>query len=111
MNALFLVLYKIEKLDDILYALKSNNINGGTIIDSQGMLNKLNQSNNVLFDSIRIFLDEPRDLSKVLFFILDNDDLNIARKVINEAIGGIKNPNTGIMFNVKLDFVDGLKAK
>ena len=37
MQALFLVLHKVEKLDDLLAALQKSGINGGTIIESKGM--------------------------------------------------------------------------
>ena len=38
MQATFLVLHKVEKLDDLLAALTKKCINGGTIIESKGML-------------------------------------------------------------------------
>ena len=43
-----------------------------------------------------------------IIFILEKEKVEIARKVIDEALGGINNPNTGIMFGFDLAFVDGL---
>ena len=108
MQALFLVLHKIEKLDDLLIALQNNGITGGTIIDSKGMINTLRNNDNFIIESLRIFLEDPREASKTLFFILKKDVLN-ARKIIDETLGGINNPNTGILFGIDLAFVDGLK--
>lgn len=108
MQALFLVLQKIEKLDDLLIALKNNGITGGTIIESKGMINTLKDNDNFFIESLRIFLEDPREASKTLFFILKKADVERARKVIDETLGGINNPNTGIMFGIDLSFVDGL---
>ncbi|GFI40306.1 hypothetical protein [Thomasclavelia cocleata] len=109
MQALFLVLHKIEKLDDLLIALQNNGITGGTIIDSKGMINTLRNNDNFIIESLRIFLEDPREASKTLFFILKKDDVLNARKIIDETLGGINNPNTGILFGIDLAFVDGLK--
>ena len=56
MQALFLVLHKIEKLDDLLIALQNNGITGGTIIDSKGMINTLRNNDNFIIESLRSFL-------------------------------------------------------
>ena len=109
MQALFLVLHKIEKLDDLLIALQNNGITGGTIIDSKGMINTLRNNDNFIIESLRIFLEDPREASKTLLFILKKDDVLNARKIIDETLGGINNPNTGILFGIDLAFVDGLK--
>lgn len=109
MQVLFLVLHKIEKLDDLLIALQNNGITGGTIIDSKGMINTLKNNDNFIIESLRIFLEDPREASKTLFFILKKDDVVNARKIIDETLGGINNPNTGILFGIDLAFVDGLK--
>lgn len=108
MQALFLVLHKIEKLDDLLVALQNSGITGGTIIESKGMINTLKSNDNFIIESLRIFLDDPREASKTLFFILKKEDIAKAREVINKTLGGINNPNTGIMFGIDLTFVDGL---
>ena len=75
MQALFLVLHKVEKLDDLLAALQKSGINGGTIIESKGMLNTLKSNDNFIIESLRIFLEDPRETSKTLFFILKNEDV------------------------------------
>ena len=110
MQALFLVLHKVEKLDDLLAALQKSGINGGTIIESKGMLNTL-KSNDNLLSNITNFLEDPRETSKTLFFILKNEDVEKARTVIDKTLGGIDKPNTGIMFGIDLTFVAGLNIE
>ena len=68
-------------------------------------------NDSFIIESLRIFLEDPRESSKTLFFILDKKDVEKARKVIDETLGGINNPNTGIMFGIDLTFVDGLNGK
>ena len=80
-------------------------------VDSKGMLNTLKSNDSFIIESLRIFLEDPRESSKTLFFILDKKDVEKARKVIDETLGGINNPNTGIMFGIDLTFVDGLNSK
>lgn len=75
------------------------------------MLNTLKSNDSFIIESLRIFLEDPRESSKTLFFILDKKDVEKARKVIDETLGGINNPNTGIMFGIDLTFVDGLNSK
>lgn len=111
MQALFLVLHKVESLQDVLIALQQENICGGTIIESTGMMNTLKAYDNFLLDSLRIFLEKPRDESRVMFFILENDEVEKAKKCIDKTIGGINNPDTGIMFGIDLTFVEGLKKR
>lgn len=111
MQALFLVLHKIECLQEVLVTLQNENITGGTIIESQGMMNTLKSYNNFLLDSLRIFLENPREESRVMFFILKNEDVEKAKKCIDSALGGIDNPDTGIMFGIDLSFVSGLKKE
>ena len=96
MQALFLVLHKVEKLDDLLAALQKSGINGGTIIESKGMLNTLKSNDNFIIESLRIFLEDPREK---------------ARTVIDKTLGGIDKPNTGIMFGIDLTFVAGLNIE
>lgn len=111
MQALFLVLHKVECLQNVLVALQNENITGGTIIESSGMMNALKSYDNFLLDSLRIFLENPREESRLLFFILKNEDIEIAKKCIDTALGGIHNPYTGIMFGVNLSFVEGIQRE
>lgn len=109
MQAIFLVLHKVECLNDVLVAVQNAGIQGGTIIESSGMLNTLKKNENFIIDSLRIFLENPRDESRVLFFVVKDEEVNTIKKAIDEALGGISKPNTGIMFGIPLSFVEGIK--
>lgn len=112
MQAIFVVLNKIEYLDDLLAHLKKVGVRGGTLLDSSGMIKHLEESDDgYLLGSLRFFLEDPRPSSKTLFFIIDNDQVDIVRKTIDEVIGGIENHDTGIVFGIPLSFADGIMAK
>ena len=68
-------------------------------------------NDNFIIESLRIFLEDPRETSKTLFFILKNEDVEKARTVIDKTLGGIDKPNTGIMFGIDLTFVAGLNIE
>lgn len=111
MQAIFLVLHKVECLNDVLTAVQNTGISGGTIIESSGMLNTLKKNDNFILDSLRIFLENPREESKTLFFVVKDEEVDKVKKAIDTALGGIDNPNTGIMFGINLSFVEGLNSK
>lgn len=111
MQALFLVLHKLECFDELLVNLQHAGISGGTIINSTGMMTTLKQSENFIVNSLQLLLDDVREESKVIFFILNEKDIEITRKIINDTLGGINQPNTGIMFGIDLAFSDGIITK
>ena len=61
-----------------------------------------------IVEAIQYCADLDIPLKQFKNFILEKEKVEIARKVIDEALGGINNPNTGIMFGFDLAFVDGL---
>lgn len=112
MQVIFVVLNKIECLEDLLARLKKAGVNGGTIIESTGMVKSLDDSDeSYLLGSLRLFLDNPRPDSKTIFFIVNDDQVDIVRKTVDDVLEGINNPNTGIMFGIPISFADGLMKK
>ena len=80
MHVIFLVLNKIECLDDVLAKLKKAGVTGGTIIDSTGMVKKLEDSaESYILGSLRLFLEDPRPESKTLFFIINDNQVELVR--------------------------------
>ncbi|MCD7808865.1 MAG: hypothetical protein LUH02_05945 [Erysipelotrichaceae bacterium] len=109
MQVIVVVLNKIDYLDDLLAKLKKAGVSGGTIIESTGMMNRLGDSDeSYILGSLRLFLDNPRPESKTLFFIVKDSQIEIVRKTVDEVLGGIDNPDTGIMFGIPISFADGL---
>ena len=81
MQVIFVVLNKIECLEDLLARLKKAGVTGGTIIDSTGMVKSLEESDDsYLLGSLRLFLENPRPDSKTIFFIVNNEQVELVRK-------------------------------
>ncbi|MEG0894450.1 MAG: hypothetical protein RSE93_01950 [Oscillospiraceae bacterium] len=109
MEALFLVLNKVDCLEELLVKLTEVGVKGGTVIDSTGMARVLfgdKESDNIL-GSLRMFLNPERQESKTLFFVLKHEQVELARKTIREELD-LSKPDTGIMFGVDLTFIEGL---
>ena len=103
MQVIFVVLNKIECLEDLLARLKKAGVTGGTIIDSTGMVKSLEESDDsYLLGSLRLFLENPRPDSKTIFFIVNNEQVELVRKTVSDALGGIDNHDTGIVFGIPI---------
>lgn len=112
MQVIFVVLNKTDCLDDLLARLKKAGVSGGTIIESTGMVKSLEASDeSYLLGSLRLFLDNPLPDSKTIFFIVNDDQVELVRKTVDDALGGIDNHDTGIMFGIPISFADGLIKK
>lgn len=112
MQVIFVVLNKTECLDDLLARLKKAGVRGGTILESTGMVKSLDASDeSYLLGSLRLFLDSPLPDSKTIFFIVDDEQVELVRKTVDDAVGGINNHDTGIVFGIPLSFADGIIKK
>ena len=99
MQVIVVVLNKLDCLDDLLANLKRAGVRGGTIIESTGMIKTIDDSDeSYLLGSLRLFLENPRPESRTIFFIVEDGQVDLVRKTVDESVGGIDNPNTGIVF-------------
>lgn len=105
-----LILSKVDVLDSLLEGYSAAGISGATIIDSVGlamMLSKL--ESNFLSSSIKsMFGSNSEEDNKTILSIIEDDKLDLARRVIYSTVGDLSKPNTGILFTVPLDFAEGL---
>lgn len=112
MQVIVVVLNKLECLDDLLARLKKAGVTGGTILESTGMVKSLEASDeSYLLGSLRLFLENPLPDSKTIFFIVNDDQVNLVRKTVDDALGGIDNHDTGIIFGIPISFADGIIKK
>lgn len=109
MKALFLILNKTEKLNDVLEAFVKVGINGATVVDSQGMGSALSESNLPMFGGfLRTVLDNNRPFNKVVFSVVkDEEVLNDAIAAVEDILGDMSKPGVGLMFVMPVDRVVG----
>lgn len=109
MKALVFILNQVDKLEKLLCALSEAKISGATIVESTGMARALyNMEDGAFLGALRLFLDPDRDENRMIFMVLNDEQIVAAKKVIREVIGDLSQPNTGILFTLPLDEVEGL---
>lgn len=112
MKLLILVLNKIEKLEDLLSNLVQNGIKGATIIDSTGMarvLSHCDEEKDIPFlGSLSLILNPDREKNKTIFIVLKNEQVRVVTNIVNETLGGFKEKDSGILFTLPIDYVQGI---
>lgn len=112
MNLLVLILKKANLVNEICKELTEEGVHGGTILDGIGMASVIEKMDDLpIFSMIKTLLaeDDEGDTVKVMLFVMNDEELQIARKTIKKVVG-LDEPNTGIMFALPVTFVEGLGA-
>lgn len=112
MKALFIVLNKTEKLEDLLQEFSRQGIYGATILESQGMAQTLIQSQDVsgIYMGIASMLNQGRPFNKTIFMVMDENRLALAKQVIAKVLGDLNTENIGIYFTVPVDSWEGIRS-
>ncbi len=111
MQLLVLILTKTECMPRIVSGMIAEGLGDPTVINCEGALNVIDQSNvepPPIFGSLRYILGQSRKESKMMFAVLNDDHIEKAKKLIDKEVGGIKNPNTGIIFTIPVSSVEGI---
>lgn len=112
MKLAVLILNKLDVFQDLLKELASSNFFGATIIDSTGLVNSLNHLEDDSFlGSLKLFLNSNQSESKTILMVLEQERIAALLEVVNKVTGGLNRPNTGIMFTLDIDQVEGLAHK
>jgi nitrogen regulatory protein PII len=112
MKLLVFILNQEELLEEVLEAYIEAGINGATIVDSEGMGHFL--ANEVpLFADFKDFMKGNKPHNKtILSIVKDEAAVSGLKCILDDAIGGLDTPGSGIMFTVPVDWVSGFqKAK
>lgn len=112
MQLLFLIIKRVELVDDIMCALANNGIKGGTVIDTMGMAKSISESNSIpMIGVLRSILsgEDPTQKGKMIMIAVNDDQVETAKKAIIEITGDLDKPNAGVLFGVPITFVEGIK--
>lgn len=112
MKALFIVLNKTEKLNDLLRKFSENGIYGGTIMESQGMASTLIRSGDEsgIYMTLSGFLNQGRPFNKTIMMVLEDGQVAKARSSVYDVLGDLNKANTGIFFTIPLDNWAGIRT-
>ncbi len=109
MKLVTIILNKTECLDELLETFKENNMPGATIIDSKGMIQELSDSDDFrIVGSLRELFMPSHKENKTVIMVARDEDINVISRMVNEATGGLNNPDTGIMFTIPIDYLEGM---
>lgn len=104
MNILFIVLDDDDYLEDILSLLVEHNVNGATVLESQGMgstiVNK-NISNIPLFGSLKSLLKDSQPYNKTIFTVIkDQEKLYRVVQAVKDLLKESERSDAVFMFTV-----------
>lgn len=109
MKLLIIVLNKTECLEEILEEFGKNEISGATIIDSRGMMQELSDHDEFRFiGSLRSLFEPEHKENKTIFMVTPEENVKIISAIVNKVTGGLSKPDTGIIFTLPIDYLEGL---
>lgn len=112
MQLLFLVIKRIELVDDIMRELAKSDIRGGTVIDSVGMAKSISNMDNLpMINVLREILhgEDTTQKGKTIFVAVKDEQVEAAKKAIISVTGDLSKPNAGVLFGVPITFAEGIK--
>lgn len=110
MKLVVIILSEEYRLQSLLQGFSKYGIKGATILNSKGMLRALEDlDENSFLGSIKAFLD-PEQTGKTVLTVIKDDQVELVSKIVKIAVGDLTQPDTGIMFTIPLDYVEGIKS-
>jgi hypothetical protein len=72
------------------------------------MARKLVENDDMnLIGSLKHLFVQPRKESKVILMAVPDESVKVIYEVIDNTCGGLKEPNTGIVFTISIDDIKG----
>lgn len=111
MKALFIVLNKTDKLNELLRKLSESGIYGGTIMESQGMASTLIESGDAsgVYMSLAGLLNQGRPFNKTIMMVIADSQVALVKSCVYDVLGNLNEENTGIFFTVPVDSWTGIR--
>ena len=106
-----IILNKTDAMEYLLRGLSASGIRGATIIDSSGMAETLSKLGSSMISASLRALFSGDEENKTIISVIKNNQLDSARKVVYNTVGDLSQPNTGILFTIPIDFVEGTVKK
>ncbi len=109
MKCMFVILNDTTRLSELLKALGDNGINGATIFESTGMAHKLMGENDELrfIGSLKQILNPERERNTTILIVLTEEQVLLAKAAVRKVLGNLNNPDTGILFTMPIDSIEG----
>lgn len=114
MQLLCVILNKTECVPQIVSTLLDKGCGDPTVLTCDGAMHFLESSDiepPPIFGILRHIVNPVQKESKLLMLVLPEEKIEQAEDIIDEQVGGIDNPNTGIMFALPISHVKGLSKR
>lgn len=111
MQLLFLVIKRVELVDEIMKSLARAGVKGGTCIDSVGMAKSISDMDNIPMIGVLRSILNGEDVSqkgKTIFVAVQDDQVEAAKEAIISITGDLSKPNAGVLFAVPITFAMGI---
>ena len=110
MHLLVAVIESPENVESILDRFYENNITGATVLDGKGMGHVIAHRHSIFarFADLAGTVEESMHNNVIFTVIREEEILDRAIDIIEEEVGDLSEPNTGLLFTVGLDRVRGL---
>lgn len=108
MKLLVFILNKEELLEEVMEAYMEAGIPGATILDSEGM-GRFLAYEVPLFADFKDFMKGNKPYNKTIMSVIKDESIvETLLPLVEEAVGPLADPGTGIMFTVPVDWAAGL---
>jgi len=108
MKLLVFILNQEELLEEVLEAYVEAGIDGATLLDSEGM-GRFLAYEVPLFAGFKQFMKGNKPYNKTLLSVVpDEEAIEHVKELVDDVVGGLNNPGTGIMFTIPVDWAAGL---
>ncbi len=112
MKLIVIVLNKLDCLDKLLTAFGKNHLPGATILSSRGMAQTLEAHDELRFiGSLRMLMNANYRENRTIIMAVPDDQVDTVVELVNKTTGGLEKPDTGILFTLPIDRVEGLAHK
>ena len=109
MKLMVFILNKVDALELFLCRLAEEGIRGATIVSSTGMAKALfDFGDESFFGSLRAILDPTHEENKTILMVVEESQIQTILQVIDEVVGDLSKPDTGIVFTLPIDMVKGM---
>ena len=111
MQLLFLIIKRVELVDEVMRSLAAAGIHGGTAIDSVGMAKSISTMDNLpTIGLLREMLkgEDPSMKGKTIFVAVPDEQVEAAKDAILSVTGDLSLPNAGVLFGVPVTFALGI---
>lgn len=111
MHLLVYICNRPDKLDEILEGFLEIGVTGATVFDSTGMGQVLS-SEVPIFAGFRSLFRGTSSVNKTVFSVIrEPEKITEAYHIIEEAVGSLNEPGSGIAFTIPVQNVSGLASE